>query len=461
MALQVLHRVDLPDRQRHEQQPDHHRQRDDRPRPRQADRAVAASRGRAGGCPRAARAARRGSRAITGRASGPGVVDAAAAPRVTAEQPPAGEDRAAHEPVAGAARRARTASRWGGTCSGRPRARRASSGRRRRDRCPRTQVPSARTSRCAFPRISSTRSRSQSNPRALGRLGEAGPDDEHVVVILRQPGRARSEELAQAALDPVADDGRPDAFGTASPSRGRPLRPRAGTSRGPGSASRRTGPAGRRRRSRASARGGGGDSRARPAARRERRLRPFARRRLRIARPARVDMRARKPCLACACARWADRSVSRGSKREEEPPDRGRRKASIDEPQRVVPQLWRQRKGANCSDSRTGRPNVASRHRRPQVWRQMWNRENPCKSSFFVPRCTSEPVVEIGLARCYARRSPVPRPTGEELAGGVEPQIELTAESLWSEVSSRLRGALNETTYRTWFDRRRRRPADR
>jgi chromosomal replication initiator protein len=34
----------------------------------------------------------------------------------------------------------------------------------------------------------------------------------------------------------------------------------------------------------------------------------------------------------------------------------------------------------------------------------------------------------------------------------VEPPIELTAESLWSEVSSRLRGALNETTYRTWFD---------
>jgi len=37
-------------------------------------------------------------------------------------------------------------------------------------------------------------------------------------------------------------------------------------------------------------------------------------------------------------------------------------------------------------------------------------------------------------------------------AGGVEPPIELTAEGLWSEVSSRLRGALNETTYRTWFD---------
>jgi chromosomal replication initiator protein len=34
----------------------------------------------------------------------------------------------------------------------------------------------------------------------------------------------------------------------------------------------------------------------------------------------------------------------------------------------------------------------------------------------------------------------------------VEPSIELTAEGLWGEVSSRLREALNETTYRTWFD---------
>ena len=29
--------------------------------------------------------------------------------------------------------------------------------------------------------------------------------------------------------------------------------------------------------------------------------------------------------------------------------------------------------------------------------------------------------------------------------------IELTAESLWNEVAGRLKGALNETTYRTWF----------
>src|SRR6266702_2566338 len=33
----------------------------------------------------------------------------------------------------------------------------------------------------------------------------------------------------------------------------------------------------------------------------------------------------------------------------------------------------------------------------------------------------------------------------------VEHQIELTAESLWSEVAGRLKGALNDTTYGTWF----------
>jgi chromosomal replication initiator protein len=33
----------------------------------------------------------------------------------------------------------------------------------------------------------------------------------------------------------------------------------------------------------------------------------------------------------------------------------------------------------------------------------------------------------------------------------VERPIELTAENLWSEVSGRLKGALNETTYQTWF----------
>jgi chromosomal replication initiator protein len=40
---------------------------------------------------------------------------------------------------------------------------------------------------------------------------------------------------------------------------------------------------------------------------------------------------------------------------------------------------------------------------------------------------------------------------GGRKTGDVEGQIELTADGLWGEVSSRLKGALNETTYRTWF----------
>jgi chromosomal replication initiator protein len=40
---------------------------------------------------------------------------------------------------------------------------------------------------------------------------------------------------------------------------------------------------------------------------------------------------------------------------------------------------------------------------------------------------------------------------GGRTHGTVEGQIELTADGLWSEVSSRLKGALNETTFRTWF----------
>jgi chromosomal replication initiator protein len=39
----------------------------------------------------------------------------------------------------------------------------------------------------------------------------------------------------------------------------------------------------------------------------------------------------------------------------------------------------------------------------------------------------------------------------KELSRRVNRQIELTAPSLWSEVAGRLKGALNDTTYRTWF----------
>src|SRR3989440_11800739 len=40
---------------------------------------------------------------------------------------------------------------------------------------------------------------------------------------------------------------------------------------------------------------------------------------------------------------------------------------------------------------------------------------------------------------------------GEEWYRGVDRPMELTAETLWNEVAGRLKGALNETTYRTWF----------
>ena len=37
------------------------------------------------------------------------------------------------------------------------------------------------------------------------------------------------------------------------------------------------------------------------------------------------------------------------------------------------------------------------------------------------------------------------------MSGGVERPIELTADALWNDVAGRLKGALNDTTYRTWF----------
>ena len=56
----------------------------------------------------------------------------------------------------------------------------------------------------------------------LGRLGEAGPSDQHVVVAGPRPG-GLAPRLAQLALDAVADDGAADDFGTARPRRGSSL----------------------------------------------------------------------------------------------------------------------------------------------------------------------------------------------------------------------------------------------
>jgi chromosomal replication initiator protein len=52
--------------------------------------------------------------------------------------------------------------------------------------------------------------------------------------------------------------------------------------------------------------------------------------------------------------------------------------------------------------------------------------------------------VETLLCSCFARAAAQPSNRGEHL-------IELTAASLWDEVCDRLRGALNDSTFQTWF----------
>src|ERR671937_54631 len=89
------------------------------------------------------------------------------------------------------------------------------------------------------------------------------------------------------------------------------------------------------------------------------------------------------------------------------------------------------------------------------------NMTNRHSSSTDVESCVeSAKSLQIGgisspvSTRCRGQNSllcsRLPR-GGEEWYGGVDRPIELTAESLWGEVAGRLKGALNETTYRTWF----------
>jgi len=75
----------------------------------------------------------------------------------------------------------------------------------------------------------------------------------------------------------------------------------------------------------------------------------------------------------------------------------------------------------------------------------VWSEEISCKWPEFLPQF---PRVVGRQTRWYARRFPEAERSGTR---GVDRPIELTAESLWNEVAGRLKGALNETTYRTWF----------
>src|SRR4051812_25384592 len=56
--------------------------------------------------------------------------------------------------------------------------------------------------------------------------------------------------------------------------------------------------------------------------------------------------------------------------------------------------------------------------------------------------------IERRPRRCYARPS---FRSSKERPGRVEKPIELTAEGVWNEISGRLREALNENTFSTWF----------
>ncbi len=78
----------------------------------------------------------------------------------------------------------------------------------------------------------------------------------------------------------------------------------------------------------------------------------------------------------------------------------------------------------------------------------MWVVENYLQIGWFFLSKSRGRGIECNGGRCYAR--PSFRST-KERAGGVEKPIELTAEGVWNEISGRLREALNENTFSTWF----------
>jgi chromosomal replication initiator protein len=74
--------------------------------------------------------------------------------------------------------------------------------------------------------------------------------------------------------------------------------------------------------------------------------------------------------------------------------------------------------------------------------------KNTCKPHHFVAPARAEGAIEEPIGRCYARPS---FSADKERRDRVERPIELTAEGVWYEISGRLREALNENTFSTWF----------
>ena len=214
VPLERLHRVDLPHRQRHEQDPHDDRGADDRPGPRQADVVVEPLEHPAHGVLERLEDAGdaedepRASRVVHPAAATTGCSGAAASP----PSPSPSRARAC------AARRSRTASSTGGTCRCPPAtssAERPAAGvderdaglRRRRGRVDEPTASfgsSAPPSRAPRPRARrATRGREPRPPRA-GPAARRGRSRSPAAIVVRV--ELRAPDLAQLALDPVADD---------------------------------------------------------------------------------------------------------------------------------------------------------------------------------------------------------------------------------------------------------------
>src|SRR3954464_1650560 len=99
--------------------------------------------------------------------------------------------------------------------------------------------------------------------------------------------------------------------------------------------------------------------------------------------------------------------------------------------------------------SQTTLSRVARSDTNPQVWKGVWAiPEVPANGGVYHQRESPGRGVECRTRHCYARPS---FRSSKERPGRVEKPIELTAEGVWNEISGRLREALNENTFSTWF----------
>src|SRR5919106_1208634 len=67
---------------------------------------------------------------------------------------------------------------------------------------------------------------------------------------------------------------------------------------------------------------------------------------------------------------------------------------------------------------------------------------------FWPSEFSPGPAIERAVGRWYSRRFPE---SGEGAFRGVKPAQELSADGLWADISARLREALNDGTFHTWF----------